>query len=131
MAIAGNDIAISSNGTATNNLSFNPIITALTGWGTSTPNVTAPNTVTPTVTSDPYTGNDTFGLASASRSPLTTSTAGMSAAQLAALGYSTGTGTGTGVSLQTNSQTMMWLMLIGGFGLVMLMGPAGGGGGRR
>lgn len=136
MAIAGNDIQISNTSQAVNSLTFNPIISAITGYGAASPTVTAPITASPSTTTDLRGGTDSlslmgsggglgglFGGGSSMAGRIDTA----QAYPVAGMGGSNS----SGVSLKTNSQTMMWLMLAGGFGLVLMMGTGSGGSRRR
>ncbi len=128
MAIAGNDIRIANNSQATNTIDFNPVISALTGTGGLNPSVTAPQTSNPSGTASSA-GNGTDSLMGGLGAG-----GGIMPGVLqpgTALPYAGLYGNGltgvapNGVALQTNSQTMMWLLLAGGMALVMLMGGGG------
>ncbi|ARJ65480.1 hypothetical protein WV31_07350 [Magnetospirillum sp. ME-1] len=128
MAILGGDSSSSSSSIASNQISFNPIITALTGTGSTTPTVTAPQSLTPTSTANAYDGADSLSLP--------TSLGGLGSLGRSAQGAIGAGQTIPGVTtdpnavqlgVKTNPQTMIWVLLFGGFALVMLTG----GGGRR
>lgn len=130
MAILGGDSSSSSSSVASNQISFNPIITALTGTGSTTPTVTAPQSLTPTSSALAYDGADSLSLP--------TSLGGLGG--LLGSGKATQGAIGAGqtipgvvtdpnaISVKTNPQTMVWVLLFGGAALIML---TGGGGGRR
>lgn len=128
MSILGSDVQSSLSNIANNTISFNPIISAITGTGSTAPTVTAPVTASPTSAADARGGTDTASLpflnGASSGSGLPSGRIDTSQAYGGAgLGA---TGNGVSLGVKTNSQTMLWMMLIGGFGLVMLM-PMGGG----
>jgi hypothetical protein len=123
MAIAGNDIQISNVAANTNQISFNPVITALTGYGYTTPSITAPLTQTTPITASPSDGNDSLwgglgGLGGGGR---------IDAAQAYPGAGLVGAGVGSGIALKTNSQTMVWLLLAGAFAFLLMGNPRHGG----
>jgi hypothetical protein len=126
MAILGGDSSSSSSSSASNQISFNPIITALTGTGTTNPTVTAPQTLTPTVSSNASDGADTATWSPNSLQRAAGTQGAIGAGQTIP-SYTTDP-SGVSLGVKTNSQTMIWVLLFGGFAMVLLMG---GGGGRR
>ncbi|BAE51211.1 hypothetical protein [Paramagnetospirillum magneticum] len=127
MAILGGDSSSSSSSVASNQISFNPIITALTGTGSTTPTVTAPQSLTPTSSALAYDGADSLSL------PTSLLGGGAGQATRGAIGAGqtipgvTTDPNAVQLGVKTNPQTMIWVLLFGGFALVMLTG----GGGRR
>lgn len=130
MAIAGNDIVVSNSSQSVNSLTFNPVISAITGYGAASPTVTAPITANPSLTSDARGGSSSLGLGGG-LGGLLGSGAGTAGRIDTSQAYGTaGLGT-SGVAIKTNSQTMMWLLLGGGIFMVLMMGQGGGRGHRR
>lgn len=124
MAIAGNDIAISNTSSAVNQITFNPIITALTGTGAVTPNVYTPQTLTNPVTSNANeAGTDSLwgGLGGGTTPRTTTPQGAIGAGQT--LPYTDP----NAIAVKTNPQTMIWVLVFGGMAFVLMSG----GGGRR
>lgn len=131
MAILGGDSVSSSNSQATNQISFNPIISALTGTGADNPSVYGPQTLTPTATSTAtqsnpataslYGGGGLGGLLGTSTTPART---GIGAGQVVP-GYATTDP--NAISVKTNANTMIWVLMFGGMAMILMMG----GGGRR
>ena len=132
MGGGGTRVSTNSTATANNNIAFNPVIQAITGMGNpSSPSISAPTStsISPSSTAN-SSGSDTSGSGLGSLLGSYYPTAGrIDASQAYPTAGLTGTG-GVSLGVKTNAQTMMWLMLIGGFGLVLLM-PSLGGGGRR
>ncbi|WP_082915089.1 hypothetical protein [Paramagnetospirillum marisnigri] len=130
MAILGGDSVSSSSSLATNQISFNPIITALTGTGAASPYVDAPQTMVPTSTSTATQSNPAslqvpLPGSMGSLGGTTTPRSAIGAGQY----VPTSDPNGVKLGVTTNPQTMIWMLLFGGFALIMLTG--GGGGGRR
>lgn len=122
--MGGTRVSTSTSSSAINTITFNPVVTALTGMG---------NPVSPSISASPST--------TASPSDSSNASGGGSTSPLGALGLGTGLTTGytglpgvatsaispNGVAVATNSQTMMWLILGGGIALMLLMPPRHGG----
>lgn len=125
MAIAGNDISIANTASAVNQITFNPIITALTGTGAVNPTVTTPQTLTnPTTasTSMPESNSLWGGLGLGS----TTKPQALIGAGQPVPGVSNP----NAIGVTATPNTMIWILLFGGMGMVLLMG-GGHHGGRR
>lgn len=134
MSIFGNDTVTSNSATASNAIAFNPVITALTGYGAASPYLSGSVTSNPTSSSDARGGTDSLSASlpmfgGYGSTGAGTAVRGRTDASQAYGGA--GMGTDTGVALKTNSQTMMWLMLGGGLFMVMMMGNGGGRGRHR
>ncbi len=129
MGRGGTRVSTSTSSSAINTITFNPVVSAVTGMG---------NPVSPSISASPST--------SASPSDASNASGGSSASPLGGLGLGGLLGTGVtnpytglpgvatsalggtnGVAVATNSQTMMWLILGGGIALMLLMPPHHGG----
>lgn len=126
MAFLGGDSTSSSSSLATNQISFNPIISALTGTGAANPYVYDPQTMTPTASSTATEANPSSASlwGSGGLLPTTTPRTAIGAGQTVP-GYTTTDP--NAISVKTNSQTMIWVLMFGGMAMILLMG----GGGRR
>lgn len=126
----GTRVSVNSTSTANNNIAFNPVIQAITGMGNpSSPAISAPTSTSISPTSNANSsGSDSnsSGLGGLLGSSFPAGRIDTSQAYpTAGLG-----GNGVSLGVKTNSQTMLWMMLFGGFAIVLLM-PSLGGGGRR
>ncbi|MGE5476170.1 MAG: hypothetical protein ACM3Q1_05915 [Bacteroidales bacterium] len=127
----GTRVSNTATSTANNNIAFNPVIQAITGMGNpSSPTISAPTStsITPSSTAN-SSGSDSSGSGMGGLLGSYYPTAGRIDTSQAYPGAGLGAD-GVALGVKTNSQTMMWLMLIGGFGLVLLLPSLGGSGGR-
>ena len=140
MSFFGSDNRNSTSSLASNTISFNPVIEALTGTtGSSSPSITAPTSSTPSAPSN-ASGSDANSLAfPSSLLGLGSSTGGIltpgqqqpgSALYPSSMLPNTNSlNNPNTIGGTTNSTTVMWMIIGGGFFLVLMMG--GQGGGRR
>lgn len=129
MSLFGNDTLTSTSNTASNAIAFNPVITALTGYGAASPSLGG------SVTSNPSSSADARGATDTATVPFLNGATGGYGGVPGRIDTSQAYGTaglgGSGVAIKTNSQTMMWLLLGGGIFMVLMMGGGGGRGHHR
>lgn len=133
----GTRVSVSSTSTANNNIAFNPVIQAITGMG----NPSSPSISAPTSTSiSPSASSNASGSDSSSSNPLAGLLGGTTAypygGRIDTSQLYPGAGTGTGadgvaLGVKTNSQTMLWVILAGGIGALILLSGGNRSGGRR
>lgn len=122
MAIAGNDISIANVSSAINQITFNPILTALTGTGGVNPSVSTPQTL-----SNPNTASTSMPETNSLWGSLLGGGGTAARPQIGAGQTVPGKGVGAnGVSVSANQNAMIWILLFGGMGAVLLLG-----GGRK
>lgn len=131
MSIFGNDTQTSVSSTASNAIAFNPVITALTGYGAASPYLTGSVTSSPSSTSDARGGTDSLSASLPAFGGYGSQGLSGVAGRIDTSQAYGAAGMGSGVAIKTNSQTMMWLLLGGGIFMVLMMGGGGGGRGRH